>query len=49
MQKEFPGQLGGRAYGCAYSGEAESAHAVYSLADERMYEHKRLSKMGRQA
>lgn len=37
------------AYGCAYSGEAESAHAVYSLADERMYEHKRLSKMGRQA
>lgn len=37
------------AYGCAYSGEADSAHAVYSLADERMYVHKRRSKLGREA
>lgn len=35
------------AYGYAFGTERENSHAVYSLADERMYENKRLSKMGR--
>ena len=35
------------AYGCAFSSERKDAHAVYSLADERMYECKRAMKMGR--
>lgn len=32
------------AYGCAYSNEAETSHAVYTLADARMYECKRAMK-----
>ena len=35
------------AWGIAYSTEDSSAEAVLKLADERMYEHKRISKMGR--
>ena len=35
------------AWGIAYSTEESSPEAVLKLADERMYEHKRISKMGR--
>ena len=35
------------AYGAAFRGERDNSHAVYSLADERMYECKRAMKMER--